>query len=96
MSKKEDKKVTKHVFLTKEVVETFIREGNLNDRDTYIIKTRAKGYTIAKQARELNLSVDQVNKDIRRLKALYDEVQKKSDILPERKKNKRELEQLIK
>ncbi len=87
--------MTKHVFLTKTVVETFIHEGNLNDRDIYIVKTRAKGYPIAKQARELNLSIDQVNKDIRRLKCLYDEVQKKSEVLPERKKNKHELEQTI-
>lgn len=86
--------MTKHLFWTKEVVEAFIREGNLNDRDTYIIKTRAKGYPISKQARDLNLSIDQVNKDIRRLKALYDEVQKKSQILPMRKKNKQELEKL--
>ncbi len=86
--------MTKHIFWTKEVVEAFIREGNLNDRDTYIIKTRAKGYTISKQARDLNLSVDQVNKDIRRLKVLYDEVQKTSQILPKRKKNKQELEKI--
>lgn len=56
--------MTKQVFWTKTVVDTFIEEGNLNERQIYIIKTRALGYTIVKQAEELHLSIDQINKDI--------------------------------
>lgn len=83
--------MTKQVFWTKAVLEAFINEGNLNERQEYIIRTRAKGWTIAKQASELNLSVDQVNKDIAELKKIYDMTQQYSKILPPRVKNKREL-----
>lgn len=83
--------MTKQVIWTKIVLEAFIKEGNLNNRQEYIIRTRAKGYTIAKQAYELNLSIDQVNKDIAELKKIYDATQIHSDILPPRKKDKSEL-----
>ena len=83
--------MTKQVFLTKTVVDAFIEEGNLNERQIYIIKTRALGYTIVKQAEELHLSVDQNNKDISYLKKLYDATQKSSKILPVRKRNKAQL-----
>ncbi|MCI6266103.1 MAG: hypothetical protein MR598_04585 [Erysipelotrichaceae bacterium] len=83
--------MTKQVIWTKSVLEAFIKEGNLNPRQEYIIRTRAKGYTIIKQASELNLSVDQVNKDIAELKKRYDATQIHSQILPPRKKNKKDL-----
>lgn len=83
--------MTKQIIWTKAVVEAFIEEGNLNPRQEYIIRTRAKGLSIVEQAEHLNLSVDQVNKDIATLKKIYDVTQKHSDILPERKKNKKEL-----
>lgn len=83
--------MTKQVMWTKKVLDAFIKEGNLNERQKYIIKTRALGYSIVKQAEDLNLSVDQVNKDIAYLKKLYDVTQLTSSILPPRKKNKKEL-----
>ena len=83
--------MTKQVFWTKKVVEEFIKEGNLNERQEYIVRTRAKGYTIAMQAEELHLSIDQVNKDIAELKKLYDATQVNSLILPKRAKNQKEL-----
>lgn len=83
--------MTKQVIWTKPVLETFIKEGNLNSRLEYIIRTRAAGYTIAKQAEELHLSIDQVNKDIALIKKIYDATQVNSDILPPRCKNKKEL-----
>ena len=73
------------------MLEEFIKEGNLTERQEYIIRTRAAGYTIIKQAEELNLSIDQVNKDIAKLKKIYDATQIHSDILPPRCKNKQEL-----
>lgn len=83
--------MTKQVFWTKKVIEEFIKEGNLNERQEYIVRTRAKGYTIAMQAEELHLSIDQVNKDIAELKKLYDATQVNSLILPKRAKNQKEL-----
>lgn len=83
--------MTKQVFLTKAVLKAFIEEGNLNERQQFLMETRAKGYTIAKQAEELHLSVDQVNKDIAQLKKLYDATQVHSKVLPPRCKNKAEL-----
>ena len=83
--------MTRQVFWTKAVLESFIQEGNLNKRQEFIIRTRAQGYTISKQAEELHLSVDQVNKEIAELKKKYDIVQSKCPILPPRRKNKQEL-----
>lgn len=83
--------MTKQVFWTKAVLDAFIQEGNLNERQIYIMKTRAEGYTIARQAEELHLSVDQINKDIAELKKIYDATQRYSSILPIRLKNKKEL-----
>lgn len=83
--------MTRQLILTKAVIETFIDEGNLNERQEFIIRTRAKGYTIARQAEELHLSIDQVNKDIAQIKKIYDVVQQANPTLPPRKKNKSEL-----
>lgn len=38
--------------ITKKVLEKFIKEGNLNKRQKYIIRTRAKGYSIATQTED--------------------------------------------
>lgn len=83
--------MTKQVLWTKTVMEEFIKEGNLNSRQEYIIRTRAAGYSIAKQAEELHLSIDQVNKEIALMKKIYDSTQVNSDVLPPRCKNKKEL-----
>lgn len=83
--------MTKQVLWTKTVMEEFIKEGNLNSRQEYIIRTRATGYSIAKQAEELHLSIDQVNKEIALMKKVYDATQVNSDVLPPRCKNKKEL-----
>ena len=78
--------MTKQVLWTRLVLETFIREGNLNERQEYIIRSRVQGVSIAQQADHLHLSIDQVNKDIAKLKIIYDEVSRYCDILPPRKK----------
>lgn len=83
--------MTKQVWWTEKILTAFIKEANLNSRQEFIMRTRAKGYSIVQQAEELHLSVDQVNKDIRQLKKLYDITQKHSDILPPRVKSKAEL-----
>ena len=83
--------MTKQVFWTRAVLESFIHEGNLNKRQEFIVRTRAEGYTISKQATELHLSIDQVNKEIAEIKKKYDIVQKRCPNLPPRCKNKQEL-----
>lgn len=83
--------MTKDIIWTKAVLEAFIEEGNLNQRQEYIVRTRAQGYTIPKQAEELHLSVDQVNKDIAEIKRIYDAAQINSEILPPRLKNKKKI-----
>lgn len=83
--------MTRQIIWTKVVLEAFITEGNLNARQAFIIRTRAGGYTIPRQAEELHLSIDQVNKEIAELKKIYDAAQIHSEVLPPRKKNKKEL-----
>ena len=83
--------MTKQVFWTKTVLEAFIVEGNLNERQEYIMRTRTRGYSIVRQSEELHLSVDQINKEIAKLKKIYDAAQVNSKILPPRKKNNFEL-----
>lgn len=83
--------MTKQVLWTKAVLEAFIKEGNLNERQQFIMRTRVNGYTISRQAEELHLSVDQVNKEISQLKKIYDATQLHSKILPPRKKDRKEL-----
>ena len=76
---------------TKLIVEEFIQEAMLSKDEEYIIRTRAKGYTITQQADALNMSVDNVNKIIARLKKKYDEVQKYDPLLPPRKTSRQEI-----
>ena len=83
--------MTKQVFWTKKVLETFIDEGNLNMRQEKILRTRAAGYSIAMIAEELNLSVNQINKNIAEIRKIYDATQIHSVVLPKRLKNSKEL-----
>lgn len=94
--------ITKQVYWTKLILDTFLEESGLNarvengDEKARILEgimiTRCAGHSIVKQAEEFGESVDQVKKDIRYLKDLYDATQRTSLILPTRKKSKKELE----
>ena len=75
---------------TKLIVEEFIREGMLSKDEEFIIRTRAKGYTITQQADVLNMSPDNVSKKIALLKRKYDEVAKYDTLLPPRRVSKQE------
>ena len=75
---------------TKLIVEEFIREGMLSKDEEFIIRTRAKGYTITQQADALNMSPDNISKKISLLKRKYDEVAKYDPLLPPRKISKQE------
>lgn len=94
--------MSKQVMWTKIILETFLEESGINDRIAKgdekarilegIMRTRCAGHTIVKQAEEFGESIDQIKKDIRYLKDLYDATQKHSLILPKRKKSKKEIE----
>lgn len=96
--------MSKQVVWTKIVLETFLEESGINDRIklgdekakilSQIMRTRASGWSITKQADEFNISIDTVNKYIRELKNLYDETQKYSIILPPRRLDPYELDKL--
>ena len=75
---------------TKLIVEEFIREGMLSKDEEFIIRTRAKGYTITQQADALNMSPDSISKKIALLKRKYDEVAKYDPLLPPRRVSKQE------
>lgn len=94
--------MTKSMVWSKIILETFFEESGINDRIKLgdskarilegIMRTRAAGWTVVKQAEEFHISVDTVNKYIKELKDLYDETQKYSMILPIRKTSKKEQE----
>ncbi|MCQ2053390.1 MAG: hypothetical protein MJZ03_05605 [archaeon] len=79
------------VIWTKIIIETFIAEANLSKEEEMIIRTRAAGWPVSRQAMELNMSEATVHRMIKRLKHKYDEVQKHNVILPPRKKSAKEL-----
>lgn len=73
------------VLLTREIVDEFVREAMLNDDEELIIRTRAAGWSRQQQAMKLNVSLQSVDRMIKRLKTKYDNVAKNNDKLPERK-----------
>lgn len=78
------------VVWTKIVLDTFIEEANLSDIEEKIIRSRAKGWTISKQAYEFGMSESNVKRIIAILKKKYDVTQKYSKILPKRTSSKTE------
>lgn len=56
-----------------------------------VLRTRAQGWTVKRQALELSMSEASVHRIIKRLKHKYDEAQKHNIILPPRKKSAKEL-----
>lgn len=79
------------VIWTKLIVETFIEEANLTKEEEIILRTRAQGWTVKRQAVELCMSESSVHRIIRKLKRKYDEAQKHNVILPPRRKSAKEL-----
>lgn len=79
------------VIWTKIVLEEFIRLGNLSKEEEAIMRTRADGWPISRQAMELGMSESTVNRYIKRLKKRYDAVQPYSNLLPPRKHSAKEV-----
>lgn len=64
------------LILTKSMVEGFIINGCLNYEDAQIVKLRTARWSREKIAEEMHISVSTLDKKIKRLKDVYDEVQR--------------------
>lgn len=78
------------ILWTRFILEEFIKEGCLTEDQEKIWRTRCAGYTVSEQAKMLQMSVSNVNKEIRKIKDKYDEVQKHNPHLPPRRHSKQE------
>lgn len=72
------------VIWTKAVVDEFIRIGGLTEFEELVLRTRVKGYSVTRQAIELNVSESTIARATKRLKIKYDNAAKYSKILPPR------------
>lgn len=66
----------------------------LNDFEKDVLRTRIQGKTITQQADMLNVSTRTIDRAIKKLKTMYDEVQPLSSKLPPRIKNSKTEEYL--
>ena len=65
-----------NLILTKAMIEGFIVNGCLNSEDEQIVKLRMARWSREKIAEEMHISVSTLDKRIKRLKDVYDEVQR--------------------
>lgn len=81
--------MAKEVLWTDKLTEAFIQKAALSEDEAYIMRTRARGYTVTQQSIALNKSPSSVARTIAKLKQKYDAVQKEyPDEFPERKSSK--------
>lgn len=81
--------MSKQVLWTDKLTEEFIEKAALSEDEAYVMRTRARGYTVTQQAMHLNKSEQTVHRMIARLKKKYDAVQSEyPDIFPVRKVSK--------
>lgn len=90
-SRKETFEMAHQVIWTKRTLETFIREANLTEEEEWIMRTRAAGWSRVKQSEKLHISISCLDKKIKKLKLMYDEVQKYNPELSPRKFSPEEL-----
>ena len=64
------------LILTKTMIEGFIINGCLSYEDAQIVKYRTARWSREKIAEEMHISVSTLDKRIKRLKRVYDEVQR--------------------
>lgn len=84
--------MSKQVVWTEKTLNDFIRLGNLNEEDEFIMRSRCKGMTVIQQAEALHCSESRVAKRISQIKKVYDYTQKQHpDMLPPRKASAKEL-----
>lgn len=72
-------------------MEFFIDKGMLNEEQIYILSSRVKGTTVTEQSLHLNKSISSINRQISKIKRIYDVVQEEyPDRLPIRRYSARE------
>lgn len=77
------------VLWTDKLTEDFIKCAALSDEEAFVMRTRARGYTVSYQAMNLNCSEATVHRIIAQLKKKYDAVQVEfPDKFPVRKTSK--------
>lgn len=72
------------------LLEEFITLASLTETEEWVMRTRVAGWSRTKQARELHISVETLDRMIRLLKYKYDKVQHLSPLLPPRRSSKDE------
>lgn len=77
------------VLWTDKLTENFIKLAALSEDEAYVMRTRARGYTVTQQAISLNKSEATIHRMIAKLKKKYDAVQKEHpEVFPVRKTSK--------
>jgi len=83
--------MSNEVVWTEKVLEEFIKKGNLNPEQEYIMRSRCHKTPVSQQATYLNCSESSVHRKIAEIKKVYDAVQKEyPEIFPVRKSSKQE------
>ena len=67
------------------ILEEFITLANLTEQEEWVMRTRVAGWSRTRQARELHISIETLDRLIRLLKCKYDKVQPYSPLLPPRR-----------
>lgn len=67
------------------ILEEFIRLGGLTKDEEWVMRTRVAGWPRTRQSAELHISIETLDRIIRRLKKKYDLVQPHSALLPPRR-----------
>lgn len=81
--------MAKQVLWTDKLTESFIEKAALSEDEAFVMRTRARGYSVTYQARELHKSESTIARMISQLKKKYDAVQKEyPDEFPIRKTSK--------
>lgn len=84
--------MSKQVVWTEKTLNDFIKLGNLNSEDEFIMRSRCKGMTVIQQSQALHCSESRVAKRISEIKKIYDYTQTQHpDILLPRKSSAKEL-----
>lgn len=78
------------ILWDKVILEEFKNLACLTDTELEVLNCRIAGYSRVKTAFKCHMSDSNVDKIIRKIRTKYDGCQTKSDILPIRKKSKRE------
>ena len=81
----------KQILCTRQLVETFIKEGMSTKKERDVLLLRVQWYTIAEQAEMLNISNSKVNRITNGLKIKYDALQGTINELPKRTETTKEL-----